>query len=146
MRIHFHKEYGLNPSLDLCFWCGEATGVALLGANKGQKAPREMVSSYVPCNKCQSDWERGVTMIAVTTFPNGEGQPPINPEPRGRSTMGHIDLYPTGALVVVRPEAVRRIFEEDMAESAVSKGRAYIELGAFNKVFGDEIKRMNQEA
>jgi hypothetical protein len=35
--IRLSEKHGVNPSLMLCFYCGEASGVALLGRLKGDQ-------------------------------------------------------------------------------------------------------------
>lgn len=143
--IRIHPEFGVNPSLDLCYWCGEAHGVVLLGYNKNQEAPRQMVTSYVPCQKCQDGWAQGVALISVTTRPNSDNQPPINPQAPNERTMGHIDLYPTGRMVVITKEATLRIFTEECANDLIKKGRGFIGSEEFEQIFGAEIKRMNPQ-
>ena len=98
------KKHGLNPSLDICFWCGEPKGVALCGMLKGdEEAPKNMVTSLEPCDKCKEKFKLGVHIIEVTddgsrfgdnkafAFGDTEGKP----------------HWPTGRHVVIRPEAMK---------------------------------------
>lgn len=128
--IRLHPEHGVNPSLDLCFWCGEAHGVALLGYNKNKEAPRSIVTSYEPCNKCQGDWAQGVALICVTNHPNTENQPPIQE-----------GLYPTGQMVVITEDAVGRIFEADMYMALFDKRKGFIDKQAFDTLFGEILNK-----
>jgi hypothetical protein len=49
------KEHGLNPTMPVCYWCGEETGeVALLGAAYKGEAPMHMVLNKEPCPACKA--------------------------------------------------------------------------------------------
>ena len=102
--IRFSQKHGLNPSLDICFWCGEVKGLALCGKLKGDvEAPKQMVTSLEPCDKCKERFKKGVHLIEVTddgsrfgdnkafAFTDMEGKP----------------HWPTGRYVVMKPEAVK---------------------------------------
>lgn len=69
--IRLSKKYGLNPSLMVCPICGESVGVAILGANRGKKAPNKINGDL--CNTCK---EKYVTIIEVENE--------TNPKPTGR--------------------------------------------------------------
>ena len=64
--IKLHPEYGLNPTMGVCPYCGKETGViALLGNSIKGEAPRTMVLSSEPCKDCQEVMARGFTFIIV---------------------------------------------------------------------------------
>ena len=43
-QIRLHKQFGLNPTLSTCFYCGQETGeIALLGASYDGEAPMNLV-------------------------------------------------------------------------------------------------------
>lgn len=101
--ITLSKKHGLNPSLDICFWCGEPKGIALCGKMKGDvESPKNMVTSLEPCDKCREKFMLGVHLIEVTddgirfgdnkafAFGDTEGRP----------------HWPTGRYVVMKPEAM----------------------------------------
>jgi len=97
--MRLHPKHGLNPSLDRCFWCGEAVGVVLLGYNKDQEAPRDLVSSYEPCSGCKDQMALGVTLMEAD---NGR--------------------RPTGRWLVITSEAAERIFGlKDQPEAYVDR-------------------------
>ena len=74
--IKLSPNHGVNPSLDMCFWCGESKGILLLGQLENDvEAPREMLTSYEPCDKCAELFTQGVHIIEVTT--NDNDIPPI---------------------------------------------------------------------
>lgn len=105
--IRLSEKHGLNPTLGVCFFCGEETGeIGLLGRLKGDKeAPRKAVLNYDPCKKCQEAWKDGVTLIACVTEQPEDGRPPIS-----TANDQHPDLYPTGNYAVIKPEAAERAF------------------------------------
>lgn len=126
--ITLHPKHGVNPSLSLCFWCGEADGVVLLGRNGGKEAPRAMVYSYDPCKECASQMEAGVTLIEATHTPRKDipEQPPIQ-----------AGAYPTGRWLVVKPEAIGRMFDATAAERVLAATKAYIEPAVMAAIMGE---------
>lgn len=63
-NIKLHKEYGLNPTLCTCFYCGEETGeIALLGAAYKGEAPTHMCTSLKPCDKCKEEYKDYVLIV-----------------------------------------------------------------------------------
>ena len=65
MTIRPSEEHGVNPSVMICFFCGESSGVALLGANRGEKAPREAIYDMAPCQACEEYMEKGIMLLSV---------------------------------------------------------------------------------
>lgn len=96
MRIS--KKHGINPSISVCFFCGEDKNeIALMGHLKGDtEAPRRTVLNYDPCEKCQKIWDEGVPILEVSATPNGENQPPLQK-----------NAYPTGRFAVTKQEALK---------------------------------------
>ena len=100
MSIRVSEKYGVNPTIPVCFFCGEEKNeIALLGkiTNKQTKeeiqAPMKMVLDYEPCDKCKEAWSSGVAIIEVTQ--TDLGRPEIAP-----------NAQPTGRHVVLKEEAV----------------------------------------
>ena len=94
-------KHGVNPSMELCFWCGEVKGIALLGKLKDDaEAPRELILNYDPCDKCKEKFERGILIIEVTFTPEASNQMPFTARPNEPPT------YPTGRYLVVQPDAI----------------------------------------
>ena len=98
--IKLSEKYGVNPTIPVCFFCGEEKNeVALLGkiTDKQTKeeieAPMRMVIDYEPCDKCKEQWSKGVAIIEVTH--TDLGRPEIAP-----------NAQPTGRIVVLKPEAL----------------------------------------
>lgn len=101
--IRLHPQHGLNPTLSLCFYCGQETGeIALLGAAYKGEAPRQMVTGLVPCAACLRQWgEEGVALVEVeerVPQQQGPGRPPSKPQ-----------QIPTGRWVVVKRDGLRHI-------------------------------------
>lgn len=64
--IELSPKHGLNPTIKMCFYCGEESGeIAIMGRirEKGAngkpikdsdvEAPRQMLLDYQPCEKCK---------------------------------------------------------------------------------------------
>lgn len=118
--IILSPKYGLNPTMPVCFFCGETKGeIALLGKiGKGKEdieAPMNVLMDYEPCEKCKSIMKGNVTLIGVTSRPNKEGQMPISGE-----------KYPTGAFAVVRPNVIDDMFNIPEEEKTVIKERGVV--------------------
>lgn len=102
--ITLSKKHGVNPSLDICFWCGEPKGLALCGRMKGDaEAPKRMVTSLSPCDKCREKFMLGVHLIEVTDDGSrfGDNKAFAFVDPEGRPH------WPTGRYVVMKPEAMK---------------------------------------
>lgn len=108
--IKLSPKHGVNPTIPLCFWCGqEKNEIALMGhigdGRKGEdiEAPRNMVLDYNPCDKCREQMALGVTCVEVVDIPPHENMPEF--------VDGH---YPTGRWGVLTTDAVKRIFDLDL--------------------------------
>lgn len=63
-EILLSEKYGVNPSIDLCFYCHESKGIILCGKLKGDKeAPKEMYSSLDPCDKCKEKYKNDTLIV-----------------------------------------------------------------------------------
>ena len=127
-RITLHPEHGVNPSLEVCFWCGEAMGVALLGRNGGKEAPREICTGYAPCDKCKETMTQGAALFEANTFPNWDDQPAL------------AGGYPTGRWSVVKREAVSTIFTDPAAAQILEAGKAFLEPKVYAPLFDEAHK------
>jgi len=128
MSIRLSQKHGVNPSLGVCFWCGEDDGtVLLLGRLKDDaEAPRRACVSYEPCAKCAEQMAQGIQFFEATDTPNHTGLPPM--------ANG---AYPTGRWVVLKEEAVGKVItNEDMLARTLRYRKAAIEPGVYNAVFG----------
>ncbi len=104
--IKLSPKHGVNPTIPICFWCGdERNEVALMGrigdGRKGEEygAPHHMVVDYEPCDRCKAAMESGFTVLEVTESPNENSSVEIQD-----------GIYPTGRFVVLTKGAAERIF------------------------------------
>lgn len=128
-QIMLHPQHGLNPTMPICFWCGEPTGeIALLGRSYKDLAPPHMVLNYNHCPSCQQriDNAAGVVIIEAVDRPNG------NPEIQS-------GVYPTGRWVVITHEAAGRMFNIPV------KDKAFMSSDAFEQMFGAHINGSGDE-
>lgn len=97
-NIPLHPEHGLNPTIPICFWCGEEKNeIAFLGNKCKKEAPKHTMLDYEPCNKCQEKWNQGVALLEVQNDPITKDQPPLTPK---------TDHYPTGRFLVLDKKAI----------------------------------------
>lgn len=89
--ITLSKKHGVNPTLGMCFVCGGDTSeIGLLGrVPQDAEAPRQMVLSYEPCDKCQERLKTHFLLVECS-HNCADDRPPFttddNEEP----------VYPTG--------------------------------------------------
>lgn len=120
MSLRLSRKHGVNPSVDVCFWCGEAKGVVLMGAIRNDaEAPRECITSYDPCPSCQDGFSQGFLLIEATQRANARTSIEMQ---RG--------IYPTGDHWVIKTEAAIEIFGEKNCE----KGMAFIDRETAERV------------
>ena len=130
--IRLSKKHGVNPTICKCFFCGESKGIALLGQigdlRKGEdiEAPIECVMDYEPCEKCQENMDKGVTLIEVTDIQPIDNRPAM-------TAKGGLKVYPLGSYCVVTPEAVKRVFNADMKAGQ----KVFVDSEVMRTVTGD---------
>ena len=125
--VRLSPKHGLNPTLPVCFWCGEETGeIALMGqlgsGNKDVEAPKHMVLGYEPCGKCRLNWAKGLVIIEATETPNSVTDVPMRE-----------GAYPTGRYAVIKREAAARAFPNYADQKAV-----FIRQEQFSGLLGDK--------
>lgn len=107
--IKLSPEHGVNPTIPVCFWCGEAKNeIAMLGKidKEDSEAPKYIVLNYEPCDKCKELFSKGIHVVGVTTTPMVDGMFPIQ-------ETSSIALYPTGAFFVAPEEWAKLVLEDD---------------------------------
>lgn len=114
--INISPQHGVNPTIPVCFFCGEDKNeVVLLGKLKGdKKAPMHMCLDYEPCDKCKELFAQGILLMGVTQHPSDD-RPSIQE-----------GLYPTGRYIVVQPAFIARMFDEETATNVLNEGKALI--------------------
>jgi len=67
MSVRVSKKHGLNPSMEVCFWCGEHTGsVIMFGRVKGdEEAPREAVISTIHVRHVKNIGVKELLLLSV---------------------------------------------------------------------------------
>lgn len=114
--IRVSEKHGVNPTIPLCFYCGnEKNEVLLLGRlPEDKEAPRNMVFDYEPCDECKSFMEQGIILISVDSA----------------LTKDRTNPYRTGGWWVVTEEAVRRIFDKKVVDQICTRRFAFVEDSA----------------
>jgi hypothetical protein len=111
-------KHGVNPTLGICFWCGEETGeIGLLGVNGGKEASMHSVLGYEPCDKCKESWNQGTPVLEANSTPNVDKQPIFGGAyPTGRYVVlrhGALNIdIPIGKPVFMRPEDFNNLLEQ----------------------------------
>lgn len=126
--IKLSEEFGLNPSLRVCFLCGEVVDIALFGDGfkdeKGRKteAPKYISVPGLVCDRCKSllDSEDAVFFLEVR---NGSSE--TKPDRTGR-------------MVSIKKEAAVKIFGDDVSKIS------YIEEDVFNHVFSSVLDKQKE--
>lgn len=124
--IKLSPKHGLNPTIPICFFCGEPRNeVALLGKMPARKeqvrtsygtkdvvkdpdpeAPMHSVIDFEPCDECKAKFAQGYTALGVSSVPVIQNQPPVQD---GR--------YLTGDYLVLSEQGVRHIFSPEAVET-----------------------------
>lgn len=119
-KLQISPKWGLNPTVRICWWCGEDNGVALLGRmnESDDEAPERSVVDYDACPKCEAHQTSGI--LIVETSPD-----PVAGQPEGFFLPGTTD-YPTGRWAVVSP----RFIEATHARQPEQRD-AILQLGRF---------------
>lgn len=74
--IRISEKHGVNPSMMTCFYCGEVTGIALMGKLPGDaEAPRQCCCSVEPCDKCKEKFKDYVLMVEAQSSDSKDPQP-----------------------------------------------------------------------
>lgn len=126
--IPLSPKHGLNPTMPICFFCGEEKGeIAILGKidKADSEAPKHMILDYVPCKKCQEKMDLGVTLIGVTeTAP--DSRPPIGN-----------NMYPTGRWAVLNPEVAKDFFIPEVLDDVMKKKKCLIDDEVLQNMQGE---------
>jgi hypothetical protein len=96
--IKLSPKHGLNPSMSVCFFCGEEKNEIILPGklNGDAEALRKAVWNKIPCDKCEEYMRQGIIFIGVDE----------------RLTTDRSNPYRTGKFAVIKDEAVKRIIAD----------------------------------
>jgi len=116
--IRLSDKHGVNPTIPICFYCGKSRNeIALLGRLKGDvQAPMNACIDMEPCDECREFMKQGIILISVRNDSS-----PQNP-------------CRTGSFVVIREEAVRRIFDDESSEAILQSRFAFVDDEAWDTV------------
>jgi len=112
--IRLSKRYGVNAAIPVCFYCGKEKNELVLAGNIGKgrgdiEAPKGKVWDMEPCEECKGWVEKGVILVSVKDREVGD-----NP-------------YRTGGWVVLKDEAVERMFQGEAKDDLLRKRFGYVE-------------------
>lgn len=112
MTIRLSEKYGLNPSLECCYFCGKERGLVLWGKSRlgDAKAERKVVMNKEPCDECANLMRQGIMLISVR-----DGETAENP-------------FRTGKIAVVTEEALKRVIvQPELADTFCKTRVGFIE-------------------
>ena len=100
--ISVSKKHGLNPSMPVCFLCGETKNeIVLFGKLKDDaEAPKYCVVDYEPCDKCKEKYKNDAVFIEAAHSKQENGLPPATVTIDGKESA----IYPTGKCYAVPAE------------------------------------------
>ena len=109
--IRLSPKHGVNPSLGVCYICGEDDGTVVLPGRlpDDAEAPRRAVWSRAPCPTCRAYMQDGVVFLSVR-----DGEHGVNP-------------FRTGQYAVVRDEAVQRLIREPLQTEVLKTRVCFVE-------------------
>lgn len=130
MSLKISPNHGLNPTMGVCFFCGQDTGeIGILGKLPNDiEAPTKAILNYEPCDKCRKEFEKGIALFGVTNTCNDE-RPEIAP--------GH---YPTGSVVVVTPDAIKNMdfIDPEIKEQILQAGHTLMNEDMLQSLLPEE--------
>lgn len=132
--IKLSEKHGVNPSMQVCFFCSKSKGVALLGKLKGDaEAPHKVLTDYEPCDDCKKKFGQGILLVGVADNAP-DGRPPITeatqevPVPgSSMTTKKRVHLYPTGRYVLATEDFLREFLDEGMLDGVLRTRKAVID-------------------
>ena len=110
MNIYLHKEHGLNPTMNTCFYCGKTKDILLVGArvskfkeagladSTGKMNMHIGVTDMEPCSKCAGYMKQGIILVSCK-----DDTEPENP-------------YRTGGWLVIKEEALGKMIDTKLFE------------------------------
>ena len=120
--IRVSPRHGVNPSMAMCFFCGKSKGLVLLGKLPyDEKAPKECIVDYQPCEECAEHWKEGTPIIRCTAAAIYDRPPIVE------------GVWPTGAWCVISNESAEMMFndKERIGKPILLEDRVY------DEIFGD---------
>lgn len=114
--IRVSEKHGVNPSIEVCYLCGEDKGLILFGRMKGdEQAPHRVCINKEPCDKCKDYMKQGVILIEVRDGESGD------------------DPYRMGGYAVVSQQFIERVISTpELAQAMLKQRVAYIETSTWD--------------
>ena len=121
MNIYLHKEHGLNPTMNTCFYCGETKDILLVGAkvskfkkagfadSTGKMNMQIGVTDMEPCSKCAEHMKQGIVLISA----------------KDEKVVGN-NPYRTGGWIVIKEEALSKMINIELFKKIQIKRFAFI--------------------
>ena len=144
--IKLSKKHGVNPTIPICFWCGQQKNeIALLGKLPGDaEAPPTALIDYNPCDKCEESFKDKILAIGTSKTQVLLNQPPIATKP--------CNMYPTGHWFAIAPEAFEQnfgsIIEEEKLKNIKECGKVFMDndlvLHILKQVEEQEAEEQNE--
>jgi hypothetical protein len=126
--LRISPKHGVNPSVGVCFWCGEDDGTVLLAGkmksteeDSDPEAPRRMCASLEPCKQCEENMALGITLMEAT-------DEEISRVEGFSSSHAVRKPVPTGRWWVLKEDAIRRLVQPpELVEHILKAGKSYID-------------------
>ena len=147
--IPISEKYGVNPSIPLCFYCGEPKNeVALLGRlPRDREAPHHCLLDMEPCDTCV---ERRETHIHLIVLEEGEGEKIEGQRQDWRNQMASLlsrkqrpfipKVKRTGlAFWIDRDQLAQVVTPPELAAQVLAAGWSFIPPGVVEKLGLDEL-------
>jgi len=130
MSIYLHNEHGVNPTMSICWICGEPKEILLVGAKVKQfkdigladqsgKMVDKVCIDKEPCDKCKEWMEQGIICISVKD-----------------SDIDNENPYRTGGWSVIKEDAIRRMIKPQELVDNICKVRILFVPDSIWKTFG----------
>lgn len=116
--IKVSPKHGINPSLNICAFCGKESGEVLLVGRlpNDAEAPRQMISNpHEPCDNCKKAMQQGITFIKAEPHPQWQ-------------------WIPRGFIVIKRDAAFIDDILEPMRSQILKQGAALIDPKDWEKM------------
>lgn len=127
--IILDENYGVNPTMTTCFFCGEPKDILLIGkttkkmkdsdmcSNDGEMNRNIGVMDMEPCNECAKLMEQGIMIISTR---DGE--------------VGGKNPYRTGKMVVVKEDFIERCTDEPLTSQILEKRCTFMEDSVWSAI------------
>ena len=161
--IKLSKKYGVNPTIPVCFFCGEPKNeVALMGKVKDIDGNEVQMGMYTildisPCDKCLEETKKNldngyyiiyeVSDNPIKDFGKEDGQGIINVNKRSEG-FKDASFYFTSRTVYLKEDKALEIIKDqplDKKEHSKEKRVIYMFHDAFEAYFGEHLKAFQEE-